>query len=492
MVSKNSMISNLTMIMILMAVVSISSTFLSINKFTTNKDNYNDYKTVVKLNELLLQARRQEKNFQLRGFERYQNDTKNAVEKWQDCINKIHSTIDENLDSANSNYFQELSDYCRNYEKTFLEITKSGKDSFTSDNPLSSILVTNARNFHNKCSEITEKYDRIATKAMEHIKIMLIAVCVFSLIFYAGIIIYVRRIILRKLLNSVINIQESIVQISQASTQISISSQNLAQGASEQAACLEESNTNINEMTGMINNNANNTATANSFANEATIASNNSINAMEKMNIAINKIKQSSEEISKIITVIDGIAFQTNLLALNAAVEAARAGEAGKGFAVVAEEVRSLSMRCAEAAKNTSEMLSESKCNAEEGVSICKDVDLGLVGISTIINKMAGLLSEIDTSCQNQAMNISHINEAIANIDNVTQENASSSEEGASASEELSSQAEQVNIMVNNLTKLIAGETKMSSKHQSGLTVTNNIFHNISDNSNQYTTRVSA
>ena len=469
-----------------MALVSISSTFLSINKFSTNKNNYTDYKTVVKLNELLLQARRQEKNFQLRGFELYENDTKNAVEKWQDCINEIYSIIDQTQNSTNSNYFQELSKYCHNYEKTFLEITESGKDSFTSDNPLNSILVINARDFHNKCSEITEKYDQIATKAMEHIKIMLIVVCVFSLIFYAGIIIYVRRIILRKLLNSVINIKESIEQISQASTQISISSQNLAQGASEQASSLEESNTNINEMTDMISNNASNTATANTLANEATIASSKSINAMEKMNIAINKIKQSSEEISKIITVIDGIAFQTNLLALNASVEAARAGESGKGFAVVAEEVRCLSMRCAEAAKNTSQMLGESKNNAEEGVSICKDVDLSLAGISTVINEMAGLLAEIDTSCQNQSNNISHINQAIANIDNVTQENASSSEEGASASEELSSQAEQVNIMVNDLTILIAGENKIFNNNLSELNTTDKVFPHIYNSDNEY------
>jgi len=247
-------------------------------------------------------------------------------------------------------------------------------------------------------------------------------------------------------------VSQATEQVSSASQQISAGSQSLAQGANEQASSLEEISSSLEEMTSMTKQSADNANQAKSLAVEANGNAKCGVEAMKKMVEAIQKIKVSSDETSKIIKTIDEIAMQTNLLALNAAVEAARAGEAGRGFAVVAEEVRNLAQRSAEAAKNTANMIAESVKNADDGVKIAGEVSSVFASIDGSAKKVNDLISEIAAASQEQSQGIEQVNTAVAQMDKVTQQNAANAEESASAAEELSSQAEELQGMVGQFT----------------------------------------
>ncbi len=237
-------------------------------------------------------------------------------------------------------------------------------------------------------------------------------------------------------------------EINAGGAQIASSSQSLAQGASEQASSLQQISASLEEMSGQTQQSAESARQASVLADENKKSADRGQQEMAEMSEAVSEIKQSSGEISKIIRVIDEIAFQTNLLALNAAVEAARAGEAGKGFAVVAEEVRNLAHRSAEAAKNTSTMIEDSVKRSERGVQIARRVGAAFEEITTSTGKVSALLSEIASASIEQATGISQINQGVSQLDQVTQQNAGNSEELASSAEEMSSQVASLSVLV--------------------------------------------
>ena len=268
-------------------------------------------------------------------------------------------------------------------------------------------------------------------------------------------------------------------QVSSAAGQVSSASQSLAEGASEQAAAVEETSSSLEEMSSMTKQNADSAVQANSLMTQTKSAVNKANTSMKQVTQAMTEISSVGQEIGKIIKTIDEIAFQTNLLALNAAVEAARAGEAGAGFAVVADEVRNLAMRAADAAKNTSNLIETTITKISQGTELVKTTDEAFNEVADNSNKVGELVGEIAAASSEQAQGIQQINQAVTQMDSITQNNAANAEESASASEELSAQSETLLDVVGELTALVGGvgaknghgnnEHARSSKHQIGV-----------------------
>ncbi len=246
-------------------------------------------------------------------------------------------------------------------------------------------------------------------------------------------------------------------QVSSASGEVSSASQNLAHGASTQAASLEQTSSSLEEMSSMTSKTSENAQQADDLSRAARQSAEQGVKEMGEMAAAMGDIAKSAEEMSKIIKVIEEIAFQTNLLALNAAVEAARAGEAGKGFAVVAEEVRNLAQRSATASKDTATLIEEAVARTRRGSEISGRAAAALEQILDQNKKVGTLVDEIATASREQAEGISQISRAVSQMDAVTQQNASVAEQSASASEELSAQAETLQATIEMLNGVIGG-----------------------------------
>ncbi|TDH37939.1 methyl-accepting chemotaxis protein [Pseudohoeflea suaedae] len=251
---------------------------------------------------------------------------------------------------------------------------------------------------------------------------------------------------------TIVTLSTSADMIGTGSNEISDSASDLSQRTERQAASLEETAAALDELTSQINASAENARQAARSVSTADADTAQSGDIVRKAITAMTGIEQSSQEVNRIIGVIDEIAFQTNLLALNAGVEAARAGEAGKGFAVVAQEVRELAQRSATAAKEIKQLINTSTTQVIEGVDLVGQTGSALESIAAQVRQINVTIQEISSSAAEQAVGLKEINAAVNEMDHVTQQNAAMVEQATAASQSLSNEARSLLALVSRFT----------------------------------------
>jgi methyl-accepting chemotaxis protein len=255
-----------------------------------------------------------------------------------------------------------------------------------------------------------------------------------------------------KIQSVLLRVRNTAEHVSIASTEISQGNADLSSRTEQQAGSLEETAASMEELTGTVRQNAENARQANQLAASASDVASRGGQVVANVVDTMDSINDSSRKIVDIISVIDGIAFQTNILALNAAVEAARAGEQGRGFAVVASEVRNLAQRSAAAAKEIKELINNSVERVELGTRLVGDAGKTMEEVVSAVQRVTDIVSEISAASEEQDTGIAQVNNAIVEMDGVTQQNAALVEQAAAAAEGLKQQAAQLVTLVGEFT----------------------------------------
>ena len=317
---------------------------------------------------------------------------------------------------------------------------------------ISTVIEGRAHSVHQKSAEATEQFAQWLLFA--------IGVALTSLVVVA---VLVARSIPRPFMRIIEHLNESARASVSAAKVVAETSDRTANGASTQAASLEETSAALEEISSMATRNSESAQRAKDLAGATRDAADQGSREMATMNEAMSAIRASSDGIARIIRTIDEIAFQTNILALNAAVEAARAGEAGAGFAVVAEEVRALAQRTVAAARETATKIEDSVTKSAHGAEVCTRVAKSLESIATMSRSVDEIVAEITVASQDQQKGIQQINTAVRQMDQTVQSGAASAEEGARVAQEMCSHSESVSNAVVDLASVVGGARATSA-----------------------------
>jgi methyl-accepting chemotaxis protein len=303
----------------------------------------------------------------------------------------------------------------------------------------------------------TDRIQAISDERTALVSRVLIILLVLSIAVFATAWFATRRKIAEPMLRYIEDITLASEGVAQASKQIANTGVALSEGAVNQAAAVEKTNHGLDEIAEGIRSDASNAQSAANLMDDTVKLVTSGAQCAGEMDEAMSKIKQATDQTSKIIKTIDEIAFQTNLLALNAAVEAARAGESGKGFAVVAEEVRGLAIRSADAARNTSGLITGTLKSVDGGVKVIEKLRSVLAETTESSSKASQVVNEIVSSMSERSNGIERASGTMHEINRITQANAAQSEESAAASEELAGQAESSLASIRAMHRLIVG-----------------------------------
>jgi methyl-accepting chemotaxis protein len=321
---------------------------------------------------------------------------------------------------------------------------------------------------HQLDQQFTDLYDLVGNRSYQaelqdvnasntHQEIMGVALFVLAILVAGTSLFIMERKVSSPLRDISQRLAEGARKVAHSASQVSSSSQSLFEDCSHQAASLEETAASSEEIRSMAESSTQNcgsTASLVSMSQNKFVLTNRSL---EELTVAMDEINSSSTKISKVIKLIDEIAFQTNILALNAAVEAARAGSAGLGFAVVAEEVRNLSQRCAQAANDSTKMIEESIAKCVSGKAKLDDVTNAIRSVTEESSKVKALVDEINTGSAEQTNGISQIARAIAQMEKITQASSANAQSGAAVASELNIESESLNEIVRILSTVVEG-----------------------------------
>jgi methyl-accepting chemotaxis protein len=415
----------------------------------------------------VLEARRQEKNYIIRGGQDYRDQVSRSFQAIKDLAAAGRRAMPDQTSQAS---FDRILESRGLYEAAFnryVDVRQSDKQNAPDQK---SLLDQADRNMVSTGRALLQEIETALSNQKANMQSRLSSAgtligCSAVLAIFLGLLVSVllMKSLTRTLQGVISSLGDGSEQVAAASLQVSSASSSLAAGSSQQAASLEETTSSLEELAALVQQNSNNAGECNQLVlqtHEKTREVHRSIKATKAF---METISNSGESVKKITKNIDEIAFQTNLLALNAAVEAARAGQAGAGFAVVADEVRGLAMRAAEAAKTTDDLIGEKARQIELGSVHIQETLTKFYEMGESAKKVNSLVGEIADASKEQAQGIEHLNQAVHEIDRVVQQNAANAEESASAATQLQGQAEHLREIVGKVTSLVGGSDNQHS-----------------------------